>query len=721
MSARLFLIPALVLWLISPQVAPQQPPTETIAGVVIRADTRSPLPNTRLELVREDHERRPTGYEKPCKPQPDTEITNSRRFVVSDSIGKFRFDNIVPGRYYLIAQREGFLRTEYGQRGRFPIGTVLTIGPQPEVVLVPSESDLPAEVLVNTTVPASTVAPPRGLGRDQPGVNAGAPSAFRDGTIEQTGVRGGLGRDATRVAGGAPSALSEGPATGTPRNLLQDIAIAMIPAPTIAGRVLDETGATLAAAAVQAYQFRYTPMNGRTLRPVREALTSDDGDYRLFWLDPGRYIVAAGRSTYALQPWMTGLSFTPNLPGADSGNPTTFYPVATTASTAIGVPLNPGEQPLVDVRLRDRQRFTVRIRLLADRLPASPTLVFVPFGGDLCTTPNSAIPTLNNGVFEIRDVPAGIYVAAAMSGRDFISDLITFNADNATNLALAVVPPTEIRGNVSFNVVPKEIDIGAIRVNLTRTNQELHQVATAVIDPSTGRFSIPGVGPGSYYTSLDLPPGFYVQNVAASKFDRLSPGNCSFDPSLWSPASRYLDGHGHLDPADPLRVPQVIPNASECLAIQVNFGLPIVGLVRDKSGKNVSGALVVAIPKSVWAQSGDGGVTAPDQYVTGATDSVGRFELWGATHREGQEYHLFAFEDIDPNMIYDLGFSERFHGKESFVIRREGKSQLTWLVQQIRTVTVATSLDCPGVIVPDALRQTCLLTAVPAEETAGIR
>ena len=702
------------------QTAPQQAPSETIAGTVIRKDTRTPLAYTRVELVRENYARRPTGFEKPCKPRPDAEITDSRRFVTSDSLGRFTFDNIVPGRYYLIAEREGFLRTAYGQRGRFPIGTVLTIGPQPDAVLVASEIDVPREVLVNTSVvPASTVAPPRGgLGRDQQGVNAGAPSAFRDGTIEQTGIRGGLGRDATRVTAGAPSALSDGPATGTPRIQLQDLTVEMVPAPTIVGKVLDERGEPLAAAAVQAYQLRYTPMNGRTLKPVGAALTNDDGGYRMFWLDPGRYIVAASRSTYSLQPWIRELSFTPNLPDADSGYPSTFYPLALTASEAISVPVNPGEQPLVDVRLRDRPRFTIRIRLIGERLPANPTLLFVPVGGDLCAMPDYGVSSVGNGVFEIRDVPAGWYVAAAMNGRDFVSDLITLNAENA-NETLAVVPPTVVRGNVAFNVVPKEIDIGAIRVNLTRTNQSLRQIATAVLDPTTQRFSIPGVGPGSYYTSLDLPPGLYVQNVAASKFDPTSPGDCSFDPSLWSPGSRYLDGHGHLDPTNPIRIPQVVPNASECLAIQVNFGVPIVGFVRDRADKNVSGALVVAIPKSAWARSGDGGVTPPDRYVTGATDSAGRFELWGATTLEGEEYHLYAFEDIDPNMIYDPGFTERFHSKESFVIRREENPG--WRVTQLRNVTAATATDCPGVVVPEQLRQTCILTSVPAEETAGIQ
>src|SRR5262249_32079752 len=154
---------------------------------------------------------------------------------------------VAAGRYYLFAEHEGFLKAAYGQVGRFPIGQILEVG-APDRVLVASAGEAPREVpaaLQPMVAPAAAISPLRGgLGRDAQGLPAGA---------------------------GAPSAISNGPtairATGAPRNLLQDLSFELTPAPAITGTVSDDRGSALAAATVQAYQARFTPMNGRTLQP----------------------------------------------------------------------------------------------------------------------------------------------------------------------------------------------------------------------------------------------------------------------------------------------------------------------------------------------------------------------------------------------------------------------------------------------------------------------
>ena len=61
-----------------PQVAPQQQEaTETVGGIVMRADTQTPLAETRVELVSTNYARLPTGIEKPCKPEPSKQVTDS--------------------------------------------------------------------------------------------------------------------------------------------------------------------------------------------------------------------------------------------------------------------------------------------------------------------------------------------------------------------------------------------------------------------------------------------------------------------------------------------------------------------------------------------------------------------------------------------------------------------------------------------------------------------
>jgi hypothetical protein len=699
------------------QIAPQQIGTETISGTVTRADTKAPLPNTRIELVREDYKRVPTGHEKVCKPEPDSEISDARRFVTSDANGTFRITNIVPGRYYLLAQREGFLTAAYGQRGRYPLGTVLSIGLPDELSLLPSVSDapLPLPAISTFSVPVTNIpTPPRGgLGRDQQGTQGGAPSAIRDGTLEETALRGGLGRDAARIGPdtGAPTAISENNGASDSLNL-QDLKFFMTPAPTIAGTILHDTGATLAAASVQAYQFRHTPMNGRTLTSMRAALTDDRGYYRLFWLDPGQYVVAAGHSRYGMQPWMD-LHITPNLPDADAGQPVTFYASSITAANAQPVRLAAGAESTVDLRLRDRPRFTVRIRLVGNPLPSSPSLVFVPHGGDLCAAMDYGITSTGNGAFVVRDVPSGIYFAMAMNGRNAISEMITVKVerDSAEDILLPITAPVTVRGNVYIEGLPP----GApLRVNLTRSGQEVRHVSTTVTDPETGRFSIPGVGPGSYFPTVDLPAGLYVRDIVAVKFDPQRPQDCSPPPS--APNYSYLDSHGHFDIERPLQIPSVIPNAAECLSIFLARGGALRGRVFDRLRRPVAGALVIGIPKSVWAKTDDRGATPPDRYLAGVTDHKGYFQLFAA---DQVEYHLYAFENIDPNLIYDPGFSDRFQNREAFTIRKWQFKDGKWDLTGGGFSTIATYLTCgdsePGVI------NLCDLTVIPVDVTEEAR
>jgi hypothetical protein len=564
--------------------------------------------------------------------------------------------DIPPGRYLLGAEHEGYLRAEWGQRGKFPIGAVLLVGEQQD----------PLELL-------------------------------------DTSGRGNRGP--------TPATTSGTGVVGLSRNALQNLSIALHPAPTIVGRVFDDESRSVAAGIIQAYQLRYTPLDGRTLRSVRTTLTDDRGNYRLFWLTPGEYYVAAGSTDSALQPWKDSLLLTPNLPNPDSRLPMLFYADAARALDAIAVPLNAGSDSLVDMTLRTRPRFSVRVQLVADPLPSNPTLVFVPQGGDLCAAMDYAVKPIGNGRFEIRDVPEGAYAMLAMQGRSVISDLVAVKVDRSdVDLQLPVVPPTDILGTINFSNAPKDLDFSGIRVNITRTRLEVSHVASGVVDPATNAFRIPGVGPGSYYVTVDVPPGAYVDSVSALK---LVPGTLTCDALPRSPRYRYLDEHLHLEPTRPLLVPGVIPIDADCLKIQVTFDGRFNGVVRTRTGELVPGAFVVALPKSFWGTRSDAGLTPPDHFLTATTDSQGRYRITGVFPRDSTrpaqdaEYRLYAFEDLDPNMIYDPAFPERFRNREIFskVTAEPGGTRRTSIE------TIATVATCPH-----ALDQ-CVLTVIPAQDT----
>jgi protocatechuate 3,4-dioxygenase beta subunit len=579
---------------------------------------------------------------------------------MTNEVGRFSFRNVVPGRYYLIAEQEGYLRAEYGQSRRlFPRGMVLEIGPQ---------DDAPSSVIAQDA---------RGIGS--------------------------RGRSSTTI-----------PRPGLPSSVLQNLNLRLHPAHTIVGRVYNEEGARVPAAIVQLYQYRFAPMNGRTLAPVRSIFSDDNGEFRLFWLKPGQYVIAAAYSDYVMQPWTESLRFTPNLPDADNRYPVVFHLAADKPSDALPVSVGAVAAQPIDLTLTKRPRFNVQVELVGAPVPRNAGVILVPYGGDLCAAMDYAVAARGD-VVEIRDVPAGQYFMMAVSGRDSLSDLIPLNVtQNIRNYRLTIVPPIEIPV-----VLPPGSDCCGVRINLSRRGSEITQMRSAEHD-SDGKLLFKGVGPGSYYVSGEAPPGYYVSNIEAY---RLVPAN-PFDPCTPPPPPapaprgegsdnyRYLDQHGHLNRESPLIVPTVIPGEVTCLSATIRLGQQLFGRVVDRAGNPVSGALVVGFPKSVWGFT-DSKVafTPPDRYLTSTTNSEGRFTLTGAVLNT--EYKLFAFEDLDTNRVYDPSLTELFPNRELIDLEDvdEGGAVQRRL-QQLRGIQSVTA----GREICSA-RRLCVLKVISAEET----
>ena len=125
--------------------------------------------------------------------------------ATTDGSGKFTLLNVPPGRYRLFASRDGYVRSEYGQRGPTLPGTTLN--------LVAKQS-------------------------------------------------------------------------------LKDVRMALTATGAIAGRVYDRFGDPVGNANVQALKYSYQD-GRRVLTVVQSARTNDLGEYRLFWMQPGPYIMSA--------------------------------------------------------------------------------------------------------------------------------------------------------------------------------------------------------------------------------------------------------------------------------------------------------------------------------------------------------------------------------------------------------------------------------------------
>ncbi|HET9942231.1 MAG TPA: carboxypeptidase-like regulatory domain-containing protein, partial [Terriglobia bacterium] len=193
----------------------QQPPqTGVIEGIVLRAQTLIPVPLVNSRVV----------------------LDGSRAELVArtDAAGRFRFENLLPGRYRLRVTKDGYIRQEY---------------------------------------PRSAM---------------GAP--------------------------GLPIDLGAG-------QQIRDIAFRLDPAPTISGVIRDRNFAPIAGVVVQALRRGYDARGNRTLNFITSAKTDDQGVYRLYWVDPGEYIIAATPPPPTPTSRPDGPTYFPGFPAVDDAKP----------------------------------------------------------------------------------------------------------------------------------------------------------------------------------------------------------------------------------------------------------------------------------------------------------------------------------------------------------------------------------------------------------------
>ena len=83
------------------------------------------------------------------------------------------------------------------------------------------------------------------------------------------------------------------PLTDSAGRAVSDVPIPMLPTAAISGRVHDRSDQPIGNVEVQALKATYQD-GRRVLTSVQSAVSDDRGEYRLFWLPPGRYYLRAG-------------------------------------------------------------------------------------------------------------------------------------------------------------------------------------------------------------------------------------------------------------------------------------------------------------------------------------------------------------------------------------------------------------------------------------------
>jgi protocatechuate 3,4-dioxygenase beta subunit len=292
----------------------------------------------------------------------------------------------------------------------------------------------------------------------------------------------------------------------------------------IAGRVVDEFGEPVAQMAVQAMRYTYSNDGQRRLTAVSSAATDDLGQFRVFGLMPGEYIVQAtvaggfiiGGGGPGPAPESFAVTYYPGTPNADEAQTVTlglaqefnaqFQLIPTRVSRVTGVVVNSEGAPMSGMSLS----------------------LVTPMGGNGWTS-SGAGSTAADGTFTLTNVTPGEHTINASSprrieGAEFGS--YNFNASGEPlTVRIMTSKGTALGGRVVWEGTAAR-GTTPIRVNV----QQLVQAAmplfiTGAVPGADGTvsddntFKLAGAAGKGFIRTLPLPTGWAIKSITVDGED----------------------------------------------------------------------------------------------------------------------------------------------------------------------------------------------------------
>src|SRR5262245_10667092 len=446
-----------------------------------------------------------------------------------------------------------------------------------------------------------------------------------------------------------------------PGQQVQDIEFKLTAAPTISGRVVDMYGEPQPGITIQALRSAYDANGKRTPQQVQTARTNDLGEYRLYWLNPGRYFVSANaaKSTMETMLSLSGLNG-PGAPGnevTDPGFSLTYYPGTPDITQAASVDLQPGTEIRVDFNLVRSRRFRIRGQVIDATTGRPPQMAILAVSPRTASGDSSSLDALiagasgmfqgnrynpATGEFEVRDVAPGSYWLMVQT-----QPLPTVAA--GARGAAPTPDPASILSAINRAQVPLEVDRDidnlsvAVTAGITIPGRiRIEGNPPAGQDPYSRLIPMLQTGGGSILTAA-LQGGIPRPAAADGTFSltKITPGNYRLVVNGLDPTMYIKDAH--IDRTDVLQgiaIGNRVDGALE-IVLSTNAG-QFDGTIVDAAGKPVSGVQAVLIPDRLRNRS--------DLFMTATSGANGRFAMRGITPGD---YKLFAWEDIEPFSYFD--------------------------------------------------------------------
>ena len=437
---------------------------------------------------------------------------------------------------------------------------------------------------------------------------------------------------------------------------LANVDIALPRGSVITGRITDEFGEPIAMAQVQAQRYQYGPGGQRRLTfsgglggPL--VFTDDLGQFRLYGLMPGEYVVSAvvRQMAMAVGPGNTNDS--------TEGFAPTFYPGTINVADAQPVTLGLGQELTLHIPLSAARMASVSGSVV-DSLgkPAVGAMVMLRSGsGSGAMMAMIAGQVSPNGTFTLSNVAPGEHFIDVRptprgggSGGEFASVPITVAGENITGLRIATGPGATVKGRVVFE--------GS--APLTDGLRPLRVMAQAE-DPQMPRFGM-GMAFGAATTgdgSIADDGAFELGGVTGNVLFRV------MAPPNWTLKSVTIQGEDMTDVPYPFRGAQAL---SDVVIVLTDRLTEISGGVTDTRGRILSDYVVVLLPSEPKA-----GAAATRFTRTIRPDQQGSFSVRGLPPGE---YLVAAIESLEQGREWDPEFQGRVRDVGRRVTLTEGQS-----------------------------------------------
>lgn len=457
----------------------------------------------------------------------------------------------------------------------------------------------------------------------------------------------------------------------------------------ITGRVVDEFGEPVVQAQVQALRYQYQPSGERVLQPAPgiAGQTDDLGQFRIYGLQPGEYVVSAtSRNQFANTVFSPdGRVVFDGFTGAASdqgpeGYAPTYYPGTPNPAEAQALALGLGQELSVQLQLVPARLAQVSGNVYDSQgRPVTGSMVMLRSAANIAGGANRSSNTGGDGAFNITNVAPGDYFLDVRPRPQPANAPVQVDGKTVRSDAQ--------RGN---NADPQEQEFASVPINVGGDVTGL-RIVTGKGATISGRVTFEGTPPAAGMRirvvpqaadpnrSIGLPAArnaqddgfvgpdgsFELSRVTGPVFLRvtLNNANGSQAPQInYMTKSVIVDGVDVADtPFDPTRRGHVA-NVTLVLTDKVT---DISGVVTDGKGTPLESSTVLIVAEDLPA-----GVSPQRFQRILQSDRQGKFSVRGMP---AGRYVAIAASTIDVSRQYDPALAERVRRRGHGFTVREGE------------------------------------------------